>query len=108
MLLALSAAAIWLAPEYSPAVLAVVLASTARPWWDAWTSARGTALRPALVWAALAIAAAIAAQAIGWREPVAAGRPGAGRLTYLSTLAALAALGSVLNARRRGAGSGPA
>ena len=64
--------------------------------------ARGTALRPALVWAALAIAAAIAAQAVGWGEPIAAGRPGAGRLTYLSTLAALAALGSVLNARAPG------
>ena len=58
--------------------------------------------RPALVWAALAIAAAIAAQLVGWGEPIAEGRPGAGRLTYLSTLAALAGLGSVLNARAPG------
>ena len=78
LLLAASAAAIWLAPDHAPAVLAVVLASTARPWWDAWKSARGTALRPALVWAALAIAAAIAAQAVGWGEPIAAGRPAPG------------------------------
>jgi hypothetical protein len=102
LLLAVSAAVAGLAPDHAPAVLAVVLASTARPWWDGWKAARGTALRPALVWAALAIAAAIAAQAVGRGEPVAGGRPGAGRLTYLSTLAALAALGSVLNARAPG------
>jgi hypothetical protein len=102
LLLAASAAVVWLVPDHGPAVLAIVLASTARPWWDAWKSARGTALRPALVWAALAIAAAVAAQAVGWGEPIAGGRPGDGRLTYLSTLAALAALGSVLNARAPG------
>ena len=45
---------------------------------------------------------AIAAQAAGWGEPIAGGRPDAGRLTYLSTLAALAGLGSVLNARAPG------
>jgi hypothetical protein len=100
--LAATAAMVWLSPDHGPAALALVLASAARPWWSAWKSTRGTALRPALVWAALAIAAAIAAQAVGWGEPIAGGRPGAGRLTYLSTLAALAALGSVLNARTPG------
>ena len=61
--------------------------AVAWPWRDGWKATRGTALRPALVWAALAIAAAVAAQAVGWGEPIDGGRPGAGRLTYLSTLA---------------------
>jgi hypothetical protein len=50
----------------------------------------------------LAIATAVAAQVVGCTEPAAEGRPSAGRLTYLSTLAALAGLGSVLNARSPG------
>jgi hypothetical protein len=100
--LALSALMIALVPDRAPPALALVLLSTAWPWSRAWRSARGTALRPALVWVALAVLAATAAQAVGWGEPVAAGRPWAGRLTYLSTLATLAALVSVLNARAPG------
>jgi hypothetical protein len=102
LLVVVSALSLVSAPDRAPAALAPVLISTAWPWWRAWMSTRGTALRPALVWALLAIAAAVAAQAVGWDEPVAEGRPFAGRLTYLSTLAALAALGSVLNARSPG------
>jgi hypothetical protein len=101
-LLVLAAAAIVAAPGYAPAALVPALIAMARPWREAWKATLGTALRPALVWAALAIAAAIAAQAVGWGEPIDGGRPGAGRLTYLSTLSTLAALVSVLNARAPG------
>jgi hypothetical protein len=102
LLLALTALVIGLDPDQAPPVLALALFSTVWPWCAAWRSARGTALRPALVWVALAVLAAIGAQAVGWAEPVAGGRPGAGRLTYLSELAILAALTSVLNARAPG------
>jgi hypothetical protein len=101
-LLVLSAAAPAAAPDHAPAALVPVLLSAVWPWREGWISTAGTALRPALIWAALAIASAVAAQAIGWGEPLAGGRPGAGRLTYLSNLAALAALVSVLNARAPG------
>ena len=63
---------------------------------------RGTALRPALVWAVLALALAVFAQAAALTEPLASGRPLAERFTYLCVLALLAALGSVLNARTPG------
>jgi hypothetical protein len=102
LLVIVAGAMIQLAPARAPAWLAVALATSAWPWWAAWRATRHTALRPALIWAALAIVAAIVAQAIGWGEPIDGGRPGAGRLTYLSTLAILAALGSVLNARAPG------
>ncbi len=102
LLLVLPAVTMVAAPDRAPAVLAPLVVSAAWPWWAAWKATRGTALRPALVWAILAIVAAVVAQAVGWTEPIDGGRPGAGRLTYLSTLAALAALGSVLNARSPG------
>jgi hypothetical protein len=102
VLLVLSAAVIAAAPDRAPAALLPALISMAWPWRDGWKATRGTALRPSLVWAALAIVAAVAAQAVGWGEPIDGGRPGAGRLTYLSTLAALATLVSVLNARAPG------
>ena len=40
----------------APLLLIPLVASTAIPFWHAWRAARGTALRPALVWAALALA----------------------------------------------------
>src|SRR5262249_44306117 len=91
LLLVVSAAAIATAPEHAPGGVVRALISVAWPWREGWKATRGTALRPALVWAALAIAAAVAAQVVGWGEPMDAGRPGAGQATYLSTLAALAA-----------------
>jgi hypothetical protein len=102
LLLAFSALAVVVDPARAPLVLIVLLATTLFPWRSAWKSARGTALRPALVWAALAIALAALAQAVAWTEPVAGGRPVTGRLTYLAVLATLAALISVLNARSPG------
>jgi hypothetical protein len=101
-LFALSALATWLELDLAPALLASVLATSAGPWYLAWSSARGTALRPALVWAALALGLLGVAQVVAMTEPLAAGRPITGRLTYLAVLALLAAVTSVLNARTPG------
>jgi hypothetical protein len=102
--LALSAIAIGVDPSRAPIVLAVSLATTVFPLHSAWISARGTALRPALIWVALVIAFALLAQVLACFEPLAGGRPATGRVTYLAVLAALAALISVLNARSPGGG----
>jgi hypothetical protein len=102
LLVVLSALAIGIDPARGPLVLIVLLLVSARPLLDAWHAARGTALRAALVWAALALAASVIAQAVALTEPLAGGRPLAERFTYLCVLALLAALGSVLNARAPG------
>jgi len=102
LLLALSALVIWLDPGRAPAVLFFSLGGAVRPWLAAWRGALGTALRPALLWAALAVALAGVAQLVALTEPLAGGRPATGRLTYLAVLALLAALISVLNARAPG------
>jgi len=60
-MLLLAAAAIAAAPDHAPMVLAPALAGAAWPWRDGWNAARGTALRPAMVWAAGAIALAVGA-----------------------------------------------
>ena len=70
-----SGAAIAAVPDRAPAAILPALLGLAWPWWEGWRAARGTALRPALVWAGLAIAAAAAAQVVGWGEPIASGRP---------------------------------
>src|ERR1035441_980381 len=102
LLMACSALAIGIDPARGPLVLIVLLLISARPLFDAWRAARGTALRAALVWAALALACSVIAQAAALTEPLALGRPLAERFTYLCVLALLAALGSVLNARAPG------
>jgi hypothetical protein len=98
----------WLArvnADWVPAVLILLLLAALYPLARAWNAARGTSLRPVLVWAVAAVGLAIAAQVCGLREPLASGRPWMGRFTYLATLASLAALLSVLNARTPGAGA---
>jgi hypothetical protein len=102
LLLATSALAIWFDPGRGPLFLVVALSSAGHPWLTAWRWARGTALRPALVWAGLAIVLAVIAQLESLNESLEAGRPGAGRITYVAILALLAALVSVLNARSPG------
>jgi hypothetical protein len=102
LLLAISAAAIAVDPARAPFFLIVVFAGAIGPWRRAWTVARGTALRPALVWAAVALALAGAAQAAACFEAIDDGRPATGHLTYLMVVALLAALVSVLNARTPG------
>jgi hypothetical protein len=102
LLLASSALAIVLEPARAPLVLIALLLVSARPLFAAWQAVRGTALRPALVWAFLALGLAVIAQTIALAEPLARGRPLTERFTYLSVLTLLAALGSVLNARTPG------
>jgi hypothetical protein len=99
LLLVLTALAIGVDPARAPLAVLVSIASTYRPWLDAWRQARGTALRPALVWALLAIALAAIAQLASLCEPLGTGRPLAGKVTYVAVLALLAAFVSVLNAR---------
>ncbi len=102
LLLALCALAIALAPAHAPLALIVVLLVSSRALFDAWQAVRGTALRPALIWAALALSLAVIAQPAALGQTLDSGRPLAERITYLSVLALLAALGSVLNARMPG------
>lgn len=101
-LLVCSALAIVIDPGRAPALISVVVASAALPWREAWRGADGTALRPALIWGALALAVSFCAQLFALTEPLSGGRPVAGRLTYVFVLAILAALVSVLNARTPG------
>jgi hypothetical protein len=102
LLLALSALAIVIDPDHAPGAILLGLTSAALPWRAAWRGASGTALRPALIWVALALLLSCFAQLVALTEPLSTGRPMSGRLTYLSVLAILAALVSVLNARRPG------
>jgi hypothetical protein len=101
-LLVVSGSSLVATPARAPLAVLLALATTSVPLGRAWRAARGTALRAALAWTMLAVAFGIAAQAAAVFEPVASGRPFAGHLEYLSVLATLAALGSVLNARTPG------
>jgi hypothetical protein len=92
-------------PAYAPLAAALALATAFWPLSRAWRGARGTALRPAVIWAAAAVVLGLAAQGVGLREAAASGRPGAGHLTYLAILSMLAALISVLGARSPGGGA---
>lgn len=78
------------------------LGSTAWPLWLAFRVARGTALRAAVVWAAVAVALGMVCELAASFEPWREGRPLAGHLAYLWALASLAALITVLNARMPG------
>jgi hypothetical protein len=102
LLLALAAIAIAIDPARAPLLIIVVLLAAVRSLLDGWRAVRGTALRPALIWGALALALALVAQVAALTQPLSSGRPLAERFTYLSVLTLLAALGSVLNARTPG------
>jgi hypothetical protein len=86
-------------PEAAPGWAALGLLTTFGPLVRAWRGARGTALRPALAWGCLAVSLAFVAEAIGGMEAWESGRPVMGHWVYVSTLATLASLISVLNAR---------
>jgi hypothetical protein len=92
-------------PSSAPAGVFVALTFALVPLRRAWQSAKGTALRSAVLWGFIAVALGIVAQGFAMTEPLASGRPAAGYLTYLSVLATLAALISVLNARTPGGGA---
>ena len=93
------------ASEHAPIAVFLGLATTLWPLERARRAARGTALGAAVIWAGLAVGLGLVSQAVAWSESPASGRPLAGHGTYLATLATLAALISVLNARTPGGGA---
>ena len=92
-------------PDVAPWLIAAGLALGLVPCVHAWRAADGTALRPAIAWAFLAIVLGIAAEVAAASESIGGGRPLTGRLTYLCCLTELAALSTVLNARSPGGGA---
>jgi hypothetical protein len=92
-------------PRRAPLAVAAALATAFWPLGSAWRGARGTALGGAVLWAVAAITLGIATELACLTETLASGRPVGGHLTYLCTLATLAALISVLGARTPGAGA---
>src|SRR5690242_15988046 len=90
---------IGLIPRWAPWVVLSLLIGGFWPLRLAWVASRGTALRGAVAWMALAVAWDCAAMIVAASEPLASGRPWTGHLTYLGFTAALASLLSVLNAR---------
>jgi hypothetical protein len=96
---------VFLDPAHSPIMILMLLAGTERRLRHAWNAARGTTLRGALLWTALAIGLGLAAQAVALGETLESGRPITGRLTYVMVLAMLAGLISVLGARNPGGGA---
>jgi hypothetical protein len=103
VLVVLAGVALLVVPGYAPLVIAVGLAGSIGPLVEAWKGAKNTALRGAILWAAAALAIGLGAELAWWIDSQSAGRVVAGHLTYLSTLAALAGLVSVLGARTPGA-----
>ncbi len=97
--------ALLVAPGSAPAWVLAALAMTPLVLARAWRVAWGTALRAAVIWAMVAVVMGMVAEGVAFGEPLADGRPWAGHLAYLSSLATLAALISVLNARRPGSGA---
>lgn len=71
----------------------------------AWTRSKGLAIRPGVVWAIIAVTLGGLGQVVAGSEPVASGRPFTGHFSYLSGLATLAALITVLGARKPGSGA---
>ncbi len=92
-------------PRWAPIPILGLLIASLYPLRMAWRGARDTALRAAVVWAWASVGLALLSQVAALWEPVETGRPASGHLTYLSVLATLAALTSVLNARRPGGGA---
>jgi hypothetical protein len=92
-------------PERAPLAVVAGLVLALGPLVQAWRGARGTGLGAAVVWGVVAVALGVVAEALALAEPMAGGRPAAGHVTYLATLAALAGLISVLNARAPGGGA---
>ncbi|MDB5351562.1 MAG: hypothetical protein JWN86_2809 [Planctomycetota bacterium] len=90
---------------WAPGIALVTLLIASWSLVRAWKGSKGLTLRPAIVWGFLAVGLGITAQVLGWSEPLQSGRPVAGHWAYLSSLAVLAALISVLGARTPGGGA---
>jgi hypothetical protein len=97
--------ALFLSPGRAPWLVAAGLVLALVPVRRAWVAARGTALRASVGWATIALGLGVVSQVVAAAEPLASGRTVAGHWTYLTTLALLAALISVLNARTPGGGA---
>ena len=102
---ALGAACLIFRRESAPAVILTTLILAVIPLRKAWRATSGTALRPALVWGGLSIGLCVLAQIVAFGESSALGRPRSDQWIYLSVLAALAGLLTVLNARTPGGGA---
>jgi hypothetical protein len=89
----------------SASLAALALACGFIPLARAWKATRGTALRPALIWAGITLGLSLASELTVFSEPLNSGRPLGGQIAYLSTIAAFATLISVLNARTPGSGA---
>ncbi len=88
-----------------PGLSCLVVAASFLPLVIAWKRASGLALRGAVPWAFLAATLGIAAQVACFGSAPETGRPSAGHWAYLSSLATLATLISVLGARKPGGGA---
>lgn len=102
--LSLSVVGLVLMPRWAPlaVLLALILATFVIQ--KAARARRGTALGPAVRWAALTTFLGLGSQCLAIAEPLGSGRPLSGILAYVMTLTAFASLISVLNARTPGAG----
>jgi hypothetical protein len=94
-----------LMPERAPWPIALTLLLATWPLVRAWRAARGTALRASVIWAGIAVGVGILSQIAAMREPFDSGQPISGHLSYLTTMAAIAMLISVLGARKPGGGA---
>ncbi len=92
-------------PAQAPWAVLACLLLCVEPLLRAYRAAHGTALRASLVWTLIAVGLGLLAETLALFEPLKTGRPLAGLLVYLATLATLAALISVLNARAPGGGA---
>lgn len=92
-------------PRLAPYLVFVSLVCILILFTRAWRFASGTALRAAVAWGFVAIGLGLVSQGFAALEPLSGGRPAAGHFTYLCTLATIAALVSVLNARTPGSGA---
>jgi len=92
-------------PDSSPYLVMLALGSALWPLAIASQTARGTALRPMIAWAFVAVGLGMIAQVGAMAGPVSSGRPAGGAWAYLSMLATLAATITAFNARRPGGGA---
>jgi hypothetical protein len=92
-------------PDLGPILSLPLLIASFWPILRAWHAARGTTLRPAIVWAGIAVALGILAQIQAMAAPLSSGRPVSGHWAYVSSLATLAGLISILGARTPGGGA---
>ena len=95
----------WFERRWLPTVVLGLLSTAVVPLVRAARGARGTALRSAVMWGGLALTLGIISQAVALSPTFDPAHPRTGLWTYATALAALAALISVLNARRPGEGA---